>query len=270
MKEILSITELAKLRNVSTETLRHYDRIGLLKPHTIDEKTRERYYSIYQYEQLGTIKELKQLGFSLKQIKEYLDDRNIQTTQTLLAKSLNIVQTKIAEYKNIESSLQAKLAFLERLKELHLNSQVTIKDISQDRYYLMSNDKITDTIKLSYAALKLETKINNLEPYSPIFASNRYIGLYPDIQAINEAPYLGLQVEDPELPEVKKIPKGSYATLMYQGDFFENRPAVAKLLEHCKTHKIALTGEILQVQWSDLTFVNDSAQLIYELQIRLK
>ena len=29
-EEYLSITEMAKLRNVTTETLRHYDRIGLI------------------------------------------------------------------------------------------------------------------------------------------------------------------------------------------------------------------------------------------------
>lgn len=270
MKEILSITELAKLRNVSTETLRHYDRIGLLRPHTIDERTRERYYSIYQYEQLGTIKELKQLGFSLKQIKEYLEDRNIQTTQTLLSRSLNIVQTKLEEYKNIEKSIQAKIAFLEQLNEMHLDSQITIKDITQDRYYLMSKDKVTDTIKLSYEALKLETKINSLEPYSPIFASNRYVGFYPNVQSTNNAPYLGIQVEDTDLPKAKKVPKGSYATLMYQGDFFESRSAIDKLLEHCKIHNVDIAGEMLQVQWLDLTFVNDPTKLIYELQIRLK
>ena len=29
---VLSITELAKLKKITSETLRHYDRIGLLKP----------------------------------------------------------------------------------------------------------------------------------------------------------------------------------------------------------------------------------------------
>ena len=65
MKEIISITEMAKLRNISTETLRHYDRIDLLKPVHVDPDTGYRYYSITQYEKIGTIRELKNLGMSL-------------------------------------------------------------------------------------------------------------------------------------------------------------------------------------------------------------
>ena len=42
--DYLSITELAKLRKVSSETLRYYDRINLLKPEYIDPETRYRYY----------------------------------------------------------------------------------------------------------------------------------------------------------------------------------------------------------------------------------
>ena len=75
MKEIISITEMAKLRNISTETLRHYDRIDLLKPVHVDPDTGYRYYSITQYEKIGTIRELKNLGMSLREIKEYFENR---------------------------------------------------------------------------------------------------------------------------------------------------------------------------------------------------
>ena len=39
LKDKLSIGEFAKLRNVTTETLRHYDRIDLLKPVKVDPDT---------------------------------------------------------------------------------------------------------------------------------------------------------------------------------------------------------------------------------------
>lgn len=81
MKEIISITEMAKLRNVSTETLRHYDRIDLLKPVYVNPDTGYRYYSITQYEKIGTIRELKNLGMSLGEIKDYFNNRNVETSQ---------------------------------------------------------------------------------------------------------------------------------------------------------------------------------------------
>lgn len=80
---VLTITELAKLKNITSETLRHYDRIGLLKPDSIS-ASGHRYYSIRQYERLGTILELKKMGMSLKEIQEYFDNRNLNKSYLML------------------------------------------------------------------------------------------------------------------------------------------------------------------------------------------
>ncbi|MGL5693490.1 MAG: MerR family DNA-binding transcriptional regulator, partial [Peptostreptococcaceae bacterium] len=45
MKKYFSIGEMSKLQNISIETLRHYDRLGLLNAEYINEKTGYRYYS---------------------------------------------------------------------------------------------------------------------------------------------------------------------------------------------------------------------------------
>lgn len=58
-KKYLTVSELARLRNTTAETLRYYDRINLLKPEYVSEETGYRYYSIRQYEKLGTILELR-------------------------------------------------------------------------------------------------------------------------------------------------------------------------------------------------------------------
>ena len=84
MKDLLSISQLAKLRGLTTETLRHYDRIGLFSPVYIDPETNYRYYSILQYEQLGTIKELRQLDFSLEEIKEFFHNRSVDHSLEIL------------------------------------------------------------------------------------------------------------------------------------------------------------------------------------------
>ena len=95
----LTISEFAKLRGVTSETLRHYDRTGLLKPVHIDGQTGYRYYSILQYEQLGTIKELRQLGFSIDAISEYFKERNVakSSLKEFSARSSTI----FTKYKNL-------------------------------------------------------------------------------------------------------------------------------------------------------------------------
>ncbi|HFI0151491.1 TPA: MerR family DNA-binding transcriptional regulator [Streptococcus suis] len=54
---LLPINQFAKKSGVTSETLRHYDRIGLLKPYSQNESG-VRFYHVEQYEKLSTIKEL--------------------------------------------------------------------------------------------------------------------------------------------------------------------------------------------------------------------
>lgn len=49
MKKYFSIGETAKINNISIQALRHYDKIGILKPAYIDLNTNYRYYTINQF-----------------------------------------------------------------------------------------------------------------------------------------------------------------------------------------------------------------------------
>ena len=46
--EGLTIGQMTKLNNITEQTLRLYDKIGLLKPHIINKENGYRYYSIKQ------------------------------------------------------------------------------------------------------------------------------------------------------------------------------------------------------------------------------
>ena len=67
-----TIGEISKIVKVSTDTLRYYDGIGLLKPGYIQKNSRYRYYSEKQIDDILFISELKQYGFSLEDIKKLL------------------------------------------------------------------------------------------------------------------------------------------------------------------------------------------------------
>lgn len=63
---------MAKLSNLSIQTLRYYDRIDLFKPIEIDPKNQYRYYQSNQLYYLDLIKALKYLGLSLDEVKSVL------------------------------------------------------------------------------------------------------------------------------------------------------------------------------------------------------
>ena len=72
MKEFYTIGETASLLGVSTDTLRYYDKIGLLKPAKVDADNKYRYYSYTQFHYIDRIKYLQHLGLSLDEISQII------------------------------------------------------------------------------------------------------------------------------------------------------------------------------------------------------
>lgn len=68
----MKVGELAKRAGLSIRTLHYYDEIGLLRPSDVT-TSRHRVYGAAELERLQRIKSLRQLGFSLDEIRACLD-----------------------------------------------------------------------------------------------------------------------------------------------------------------------------------------------------
>ena len=91
MKNMLyKIGEFSKLANIPIKTLRYYDEINLFKPKEIDLFSGYRYYSEEQLKDLKIILSLKEVGFSLEEIKKnknnYSDELMRHKKTELIAK----------------------------------------------------------------------------------------------------------------------------------------------------------------------------------------
>ena len=71
---MFKIGEFSRFSRVSVRMLRHYDRLGLLRPAHVDPFTGYRYYSADQLPRLHRLLALKDLGFSLEEIQHLLDE----------------------------------------------------------------------------------------------------------------------------------------------------------------------------------------------------
>ena len=69
---MMTIKEFAGLCRCSTQTLRYYDKIDLLKPVNVDQWTGYRYYTESQVIDFVKIKNLQAADFSISEIKELL------------------------------------------------------------------------------------------------------------------------------------------------------------------------------------------------------
>lgn len=105
----LTIGKLAGAAEVGVETIRFYERKGLLKKPT----TRLGAFRVYSEDNISKIKFIKKaqdLGFTLKEIKELMAlDQNSKSTCSNVANKaetkLNEVQDKIKDLRQIETAL---------------------------------------------------------------------------------------------------------------------------------------------------------------------
>ena len=110
----LSIGQMARINHVSIQTLRLYDKMGLLKPAVVDENSGYRYYSILQCAKLDLISSMKQCGLSLKEIRNYFENGNIESLEGELRNTLARIDDQMLR-------LSSSTVQLRRLVPLHWN-----------------------------------------------------------------------------------------------------------------------------------------------------
>ena len=113
----MRIGELARSVDVSVETIRYYQRIGLLE---LPQKPYAgiRSYSSQDLQRLRFIRRAQQLGFSLEDIQALLElsSSDCEQVQTLAAEKLNLVHEKLRQLRRIESVLAKTLEQCARRK----------------------------------------------------------------------------------------------------------------------------------------------------------
>ena len=71
MKQFYKINEISKLYNIGPDSLRYYEKLGLLAPKR--GKNNYRLYTLDDLWRLNIIRDLRRLGFPMEKIREYMD-----------------------------------------------------------------------------------------------------------------------------------------------------------------------------------------------------
>lgn len=122
-----SIGEFSKINRITPKTLRHYDRIGLLKPARTDEWTGYRYYDADQLPEIRRILALKDLGFSLAEIQAIVSRE--AEIGTLLGRREAQLEREIREQ---ERRLERVRAYLASVQEgASVTKEIAIKSLPE-------------------------------------------------------------------------------------------------------------------------------------------
>ena len=121
MDKIVSVTELARDLGVTPRTIRFYEDQGLISPQRAGNT---RVYTHRDRARMILILRGKQLGFSLRDIKEYLDLYVVDTTQS--EQLQHLVKKARERIVQLEAQAQAVKTTLQELREIERLSLETL------------------------------------------------------------------------------------------------------------------------------------------------
>jgi DNA-binding transcriptional MerR regulator len=122
MDELFSITELAKVLGITPRTIRFYEDRGLVTPRRVGTT---RVYSHRDRARMTLVLRGKRLGFSLRDIKEYLDLYDIEPTH---AEQIQLLQGKV----------RARIALLEDQRKALEETLLELRDIERQTEVALS------------------------------------------------------------------------------------------------------------------------------------
>ncbi|WP_117215199.1 MerR family transcriptional regulator [Allorhizocola rhizosphaerae] len=130
---MFTIGEFASLSRVSIRMLRHYDAIGLLRPASIDSSSGYRLYRADQLRRLNRIVALKDLGFTLQQVQQIIDDKvDVTELRGMLRLRRAQLEVQMAADAARLTGVEARLRMIER-EGFMSTEEVVLKQIAPIR-----------------------------------------------------------------------------------------------------------------------------------------
>lgn len=155
MDKLYTVSQMAKLYGISTHTLRHYDKTGILEPEVRDEDNGYRYYSFKQFGKLDIIIHLRNLNFSIELIKEHLEELDYNFTLRLIEKKIEENKKEMEELEKVQNHLgREKKYFKELIVAQSKLDRPFIEELSEKKgIYAPINSNKREDLFLGFKAL---------------------------------------------------------------------------------------------------------------------
>ena len=265
MKDYYKIGEISKIYGIGRDSLMYYEDIGILKP--FRDKNGYRMYKLSDIWRLNLIKELRSLNFPMKKIKEYLDDRNIESTKEILNKEIILIDEKIEELLSYKQNIMKRLDTInDELRNLKLY-EIDLVYINK-RKALELNANITKDEEFDFLIQKLQKDYENRFT----ILGNNNIGSSFCLDKIKQGIYNEFKsvfcfLEDEE--EIYNIifNEGYYLTLTYKGKYKNNKHYINKMFKYIEEKGYKIISDPIEIDKIDIHETEDINEFITEIQI---
>lgn len=271
----LSIGQMAELNHVSEQTLRLYDKEGLLVPRCVDPVTGYRYYHITQSAKLDLIQNMKVYGMTLRQIRSFLDSNDPAALRALLAEQADSIEDRIRQLRRSQSAITRTLDNYRRYEAMPRNGEIFLEYIPARRIFRYSCDvNYFDQDESGYEYMLRQMKTNLVANNMPLsYFTNigtiiRREHLVPDALFSNEV-FLFVDENDSS-QAMETLPAASYLCLC-SDEFSMEAENVRRLLDYVQTRGCEIAGDYICEVVVDFPMLDfNRRRMFYKAQIPVR
>lgn len=267
-KQYFTTGEFAKLCNISKQTLIFYDKSGVFSPDYKDDNN-YRYYSIHQYDTLDILLSLREIGMSLDEIKNYINNRNPNLCLEMLEEENKKIKDKIKKLKIISSKIQKKIDItIEGISKVN-EGNVYVKNEDEEYLILSKLEEDSDgDYMMSIIDFSNYCKSKNLyQGYE--------IGSTLSRESLRNKEYSNL--ETLYIKVNKKIknknffikPKGTYACINHVGRYEDIYKSYEKLIKYIDENGYKIIGKSYEKTILDFFSASTEEDYLSEISIQV-
>ena len=267
MKNNYKISEISRLYNIGIDSLRYYEKLGILMPRR--DTNGYRLYSLHDMYRLNIIRDLRQLNFSMQQIKDYLDHQSIDHTLKLLHQEQSLIQEQIGQLQHKYYLLQARIEVLTAAVGIYTGI-FEIKTMAA-RPCLQLSTRITRDEEMDFAIRKLhsrhEDKIRDFG--NQLYAASVSVEkLKPDQPVVFESVFFILDEEETDCDFV--LPQGDYLSVCYRGGYHQSAERIQELLDYAEQAHLEILDRPFEIYEVDNRDSMLEKEYVTEIQLRVK
>lgn len=265
MKNYYKINEISKLYGIGVDSLRYYERLGILRPRR--DANGYRLYSLKEMYKLNIIRDLRRLDFPMAQIKEYLTGQSVANTLALLRREERLLGERLRELRTREGLIKERIAVLENAQAIK-TGLFAVKSLPE-RYCVRLSERITRDEEMDFAVKRLhrqhEEKIRDF--------GNQVIGAFPSMAQLRrgvanvyDAVFFILEERTADHDFI--LPAGEYLSCFYAGGYGQNAQRMEELLAYAELEGLRPLGEPFELYEIDNRDTVREEEFLTEIQLR--
>lgn len=272
-RSLFKIGELADLFRVSEDSIRYYEKQGLLHPIRNPENN-YRYYTMDDIRTMNTIREFLDLGFSTREILDFEKDRNLEHVTDMLQQEADVIDRQIAELTARKQNISARLHSIRENIGRDCSGRICVLHLPPRPVLLITRSDMPDQM-INYELARFLSRQPG-EDKNSVYTIGACDCYTLDTSALNAdgsdyrtrnvffySPCLNIQSNH-------TLPAGTYLSACYRGDFSHTRKLLPEMLSYANSHQMTVTGDPMEFCHIDRYETSVIEEYLIELQVPVR